>query len=49
MDVNEIYFRIKEFLIGANLHSQVSMFIDETRKRVVIEPAAPTQVKAESG
>ena len=49
MDVNEIFFRIKSFLIGESLIAHVSMYVDQTQKRIVIEPASPTQVKAESG
>jgi len=49
MDVNEIFFRIKGFLISESLISHVSMFVDQTQKRIIIESAASTRVKAESG
>ena len=51
MDINEIYFHIKSFLIRESLISQIAMFVDQNAKRIVIEPAMPTQfqVKAECG
>ena len=49
MDVNDIFFRIKSFLISESLIAHVSMFVDQTQKRIIIEPASVTRVKAESG
>ena len=49
MDINDVFFRIKGFLIGENLISQVSMYVDQAQKRIIIESAASTRVKAEAG
>ena len=49
MDVNEIFFRIKSFLINESLITHVSMYVDQSQKRIVIEPTSSAQVKAESG
>ena len=48
MDVNDIFFRIKNFLINESLISQVAMYVDQTQKRIIIEPSTPAQVKAEA-
>ena len=49
MDLNQIFFQVKGFLIRQELVGHVSMYLDQSSKRIVIELAGQFPVKAECG